>query len=220
MIFKDMQRIVFAGDSVTDMESAQPVGEGLFDQLGKSYVRIIDNMLAAYYPELRIRVTNSGIGGNTSRDLLERFGRDVVDLNPDWVSICIGINDVWRQFDLPAMPDMAVLPEEYEKNVEKMIKMVKGKTEGIFLLSPYYMEPNRQDAMRARMDEYVDICRRLAKKYDCIFIDFQRLYEDYCKVRHSTFIAWDRVHPNQVGATLMARAFLEACGFDYQHKGV
>ena len=220
MIFKDMQRIVFAGDSVTDMESAQPVGEGLFDQLGKSYVRIIDNMLAAYYPELRIRVTNSGISGNTSRDLLERFGRDVVDLNPDWVSICIGINDVWRQFDSPAMPDMAVLPEEYEKNVEKMIKMVKGKTEGIFLLSPYYMEPNRQDAMRARMDEYVDICRRLAKKYDCIFIDFQRLYEDYCKVRHSTFIAWDRVHPNQVGATLMARAFLEACGFDYQHKGV
>ena len=106
------------------------------------------------------------------------------------------------------------------KNVEKMIKMVKGKTEGIFLLSPYYMEPNRQDAMRARMDEYVDICRRLAKKYDCIFIDFQRLYEDYCKVRHSAFIAWDRVHPNQVGATLMARAFLEACGFDYQHKGV
>ncbi len=220
MIFKDMQRIVFAGDSVTDMESAQPVGEGLFDQLGKSYVRIIDNMLAAYYPELRIRVTNSGISGNTSRDLLERFGRDVVDLNPDWVSICIGINDVWRQFDSPAMPDMAVLPEEYEKNVEKMIKMVKGKTEGIFLLSPYYMEPNRQDAMRARMDEYVDICRRLAKKYDCIFIDFQRLYEDYCKVRHSAFIAWDRVHPNQVGATLMARAFLEACGFDYQHKGV
>ena len=218
MIFKDMQRIVFAGDSVTDMGSAQPVGEG--GGLGESYVRIIDNMLAAYYPERRIRVTNSGISGNTSRDLLERFGRDVMDLKPDWVSICIGINDVWRQFDSPAMPERAVLPEEYEKNVEKMIKMAKGKTEGIFLLSPYYMEPNRQDAMRARMDEYVDICRRLAKKYDCTFIDFQRLYEDYCKIRHSGFIAWDRVHPNQIGATLMARAFLEACGFDYQHKGV
>ena len=31
MIFKHMDRIVFAGDSVTDMESAQPVGEGLFE---------------------------------------------------------------------------------------------------------------------------------------------------------------------------------------------
>ena len=220
MIFKDMQRIVFAGDSVTDMGSAQPVGEGLFDNVGRSYVRVVENMLAAYYPEVRIRVTNSGISGNTSRDLLARFQRDVVDLKPDWVSIFIGINDVWRQFDSPARPDEAVFPEEYEKNVEKMIKMVKGKVEGIFLLSPYYMEPNRQDMMRARMDEYVEICRKLAKKYDCIFIDFQRMYEDYCKVRHSGYIAWDRVHPNQIGATLMAKTFLEACGFDYQHKGV
>ena len=46
MIFKHMDRIVFAGDSVTDMESAQPVGEGLFENVGKSYVRIVENMLS------------------------------------------------------------------------------------------------------------------------------------------------------------------------------
>ena len=34
MIFEPMDRIVFAGDSVTDMGSAQPVGEGLFDNVG------------------------------------------------------------------------------------------------------------------------------------------------------------------------------------------
>ena len=113
MIFKHMDRIVFAGDSVTDMESAQPVGEGLFENVGKSYVRIVENMLAAFYPEVYLRVTNSGIGGNTSRDLVQRFDRDVVSLKPDWVSICIGINDVWRQFDSPAIPDEQVSPEEY-----------------------------------------------------------------------------------------------------------
>lgn len=218
MIFENMDRIVFAGDSVTDMDSVKPVGEGLFDKLGKGYVRIIDNMLTAVYPEIKIRVTNSGVSGNTSRDLLERFERDVVDLKPDWVSICIGINDVWRQFDTPAMADAQVFPDEYESNVEQMITSVKGSVKGIFILSPYYMEPNREDAMRARMDEYVAICKKLAEKHGCIFVDFQQLYEDYCKVRHSTFIAWDRVHPNTVGATLMARAFLEQCGFDYNHQ--
>lgn len=218
MIFENMDRIVFAGDSVTDMNSAQPVGEGLFDNLGIGYVRIVDNMLAAYYPELNIRVTNSGISGNTSRDLLERFERDVTSLDPDWVSICIGINDVWRQFDSPAMPDCQVLPDEYEQNVEKMILAVKGRVKGIFLLSPYYMEPDRQDRMRRRMDEYVAICAALAKKHGCIFVDFQKMYEDYCQIRHSCFIAWDRVHPNRVGATLMARAFLDQCGFDYGHR--
>ena len=39
MIFKDLDRIVFAGDSVTDMGSVNPVGEGLYDSLGHSYVR-------------------------------------------------------------------------------------------------------------------------------------------------------------------------------------
>ena len=218
MIFEDMDRIVFAGDSVTDMESAQPVGEGLADNLGRSYVRVVENMLSVYYPEVRIRVTNAGISGNTSRDLLERFDRDVVSLKPDWVSICIGINDVWRQFDCPAMADCQVMPDEYERNVEKMILAVKDSVKGIFLLSPYYMEPNREDKMRARMDEYVAIMCRLAEKYGCIFVDFQQMYEDYCKIRHSSYIAWDRVHPNQVGATLMAREFLEKCGFDYDHR--
>ena len=215
MIFQDMDRIVFAGDSVTDMGSTNPVGEGLFDSVGRGYVRVVENMLAVYYPQIRLRVTNSGISGNTSRDLLERFDRDVVALNPDWVSICIGINDVWRQFDCPAMPDVQVTPEEYKCNVESMIEKVKGSVKGIFLLSPYIIEPNTEDAMRQRMDEYVSICRELAEKHSCLFVDFQQMYANYCQYRHSSYIAWDRIHPNQIGAMLMAKTFLETCGFDY-----
>jgi len=43
------------------------------------------------------------------------------------------------------------------------------------------------------------------------------MYEDYCQIRHSGYIAWDRIHPNQVGATLMAKEFLKYCDFDYSH---
>ena len=92
-----MDRIVFAGDSVTDMGRQHPLGEGLFDNVGRSYVRILENMFAAFYPEVKLRITNAGISGNTSRDLLARFDEDVVSLKPDWVSVCIGVNDVWRQ---------------------------------------------------------------------------------------------------------------------------
>lgn len=180
MIFDNFDRIVFAGDSVTDMGSAQPVGEGLFDNVGRGYVREVENLLAVCYPNTFVRVTNSGVCGNTSRDLLARFERDVVALNPDWVSICIGINDVWRQFDSPAILSDHVLPDEYERNVEQMIYMIKGKVKGIFLLTPYYIEPNREDKMRARMDEYVEICRKLTEKHGCVLVDFQSIFEDYC----------------------------------------
>lgn len=215
MIFENMDRIVFAGDSVTDAGSNNPVGEGLFDSLGRGYVREIDNMLAAWYPDVLLRVTNSGIGGNTSRDLLARWERDVVNLRPQWVSICIGINDVWRQFDCPAMPDYAVTPEQYEENVEKMVVSAKSFAKGVILMTPYMIEPLKEDKMRARMDVYGDICRKLAEKHDVIFVDLQAMFDRYFEHRHSAFIAWDQIHPNQIGATLIAREFLRACGFDY-----
>ncbi len=215
MIFQNNDRIIFAGDSVTDMGSNQPLGEGLSDKVGRGYVRVVENMLAVWYPELNFRITNAGTSGNTSRDLLARFERDVTSQNPDWVSICIGINDVWRQFDVPAILDAAVLPDEYERNVESMILAVKKKVKGIFILSPYYIEPLSEDPMRRRMDEYGEICRRLAEKHGCEFVDFQRMFSDYCKYQHSSRLAWDRVHPNQMGATLMAREFLRHTGFDF-----
>ena len=47
LIFSDMDRIVFEGDSVTDMYSKNPVGEGLFNDLGFGYPRIVENLLSA-----------------------------------------------------------------------------------------------------------------------------------------------------------------------------
>ncbi len=217
MLFENNDRIVFAGDSVTDMRSTNPVGEGLGDALGFGYVRMVENLLSSVYPERMTRVTNAGISGNTSRNLLDRWERDVLNLHPQWVSICIGINDVWRQFDMPNIPDGAVLPEEYERNLEQMLDSLTGRVKGVFLMTPYYMEPLKNDPMRARMDEYGAICKKLAEKYGCYFIDTQALFDDYFRFRHSAYIAWDRVHPNQIGATLMARAFLKTAGFDFDH---
>ncbi len=99
-----------------------------------------------------------------------------------------------------------------------MILSVKDNVKGIFLMTPYYMEPNGEDWMRKRMDTYGAICSELAEKYGCRFIDLQAVFNDYFQYRHSSYIAWDRIHPNQIGATVIARAFLEKCGFDYHHR--
>ena len=113
------------------------------------------------------------------------------------------------------MTDICCDLDEYEANLREMIEKIKDKVKGIFLITPYYIEPNRKDMMRARMDEYCAVCKKLAKEYGCVFVDFQSMFEDYCKIRHSSYLAWDRVHPNQIGATLMAKEFLSHCGYKY-----
>lgn len=208
-------RLVFAGDSVTDVGRAGQISEGFCD-LGNGYPRVVAGWLGAIYPELNIRVTNMGISGNNSRDLLKRFETDVIALKPDWLSIMIGINDVWRQFDIPFIPEDAVSIEEYEQNVDKMLTAAKAVVKGgIVLMTPYYIESNPEDAMRKTMDRYGAVCRKLAQKHQTLFIDTQELMLKLLRHRHSAFWAWDRVHPNWQGHTAIARRFLQEIDFDF-----
>lgn len=217
MFFSQHEKIVFAGDSVTDHYSTNPIGEGP-DGLGQGYVQMVENSMSTWYPEMPIRIINAGISGNTSRDLLSRFQRDVISLKPDWISICIGINDVWSQFRFRSMFEMHVYPDEYEKNLEQMITATKENVKGIFIMTPYYIEPSSGDSMRARMDEYANICRQLAKKHGCILVDLQQAFDQQLRFTHSSYLALDGVHPSQVGCAVIARAFLDRCEFDYSHS--
>ncbi|MCR4622975.1 MAG: SGNH/GDSL hydrolase family protein [Clostridiales bacterium] len=212
MLFEKGDTVLFIGDSISDYERARPVGEGLFNAWGRSYVACAGALLGCMYPELGLRVVNMGIGGNQVRDLKARWQSDVLDRKPDWVSVLIGINDVWRQFDCPQMPENHVSPEEYEQTYEELIKATLPHVKGMILMTPYYMEPNRKDTMRARMDQYGAIVKKLAEKYSLTFADLQAGWDKLFRFMHSTNIAWDRVHPNQTGCMYIAKQFLAAVG--------
>ncbi len=205
-------KLLFIGDSITDCERARPVGEGLFGATGKGYVSLVDGLLAAIHPSAAIRVVNMGTSGDTVLNLKARWQTDVLALKPDWLAVMIGVNDVWRQFDLPRQTEIHVSPEVYEKTLNALIRQTRPKVTGLILLAPFYIEPNRADAMRARMDEYGAIVKRVAAKHDAHFIDTQAAFDAVLAHMHANAIAWDRVHPNNVGHAIIARAFLSAIG--------
>jgi len=216
MKIQNKAKLVMIGDSVTDAGRTQPVGEGLFDPLGRGYVMMVDALLGAAYPGHGVRVVNMGLGGNTIKDLAARWQRDVLDLKPDWLSIMIGINDVWRQFDSPTRPESHVLPDEYERTYRALLERTRDTVTGIILMTPFYLESNRADPMRRRMDEYSQIVRRLAGEFQTLFVDVRGAMDALLNAHHSSAIAWDRVHPNAVGHMAIARAFLEAVGFEWE----
>jgi lysophospholipase L1-like esterase len=206
-------KLVMIGDSITDCGRAQPVGEGLGEALGRGYVAYIDALLAAACPELGIRMVNVGTSGNTVRDLKARWQRDVIDLEPDWLSVMIGINDVWRQFDLPQQKETHVSLDEYRETLGELVGPVRPRLKGLVLMTPYYIEPNRRDPMRAMMDRYGAAVRQLAKTHAAVFVDTQAAFDRILAHCHPNALAWDRVHPNQAGHMIIARAFLQAVGF-------
>lgn len=214
MLLQKNDKLIFIGDSITDCDRTRPAGEGLFDPYGKGYVNMVKALLDAAYPQAPIRVINKGNSGNTVRDLAERWQEDVLDHKPDWVSIKIGINDVWRQFDSPKITESHVYIDEYEATLETLIAQTVKGVKGLILITPYFIEPNRNDPMRQTMDRYGEVVKMLATKYNAVLVDTQAGFDRMLEHMHPMAIAWDRVHPNSSGHALIAQRFLRAIGFE------
>lgn len=213
MIIQPNSKLLMIGDSITDCDRARPIGEGLFDAIGKGYVNIINSLLTTRYPAHRIRVVNMGISGNTVRDLQNRWQTDVVALEPDWLSVCIGINDVWRHFHSPNQPEWHVPLDEYTQTLDELLRIARPQLKGLVLMTPYFIEPNRAEPMRKMMDQYGAAVRQLANQYQALFVDTQAAYDAYMPDLHPMALAWDRVHPTHAGHMILAQAFLKAIGY-------
>lgn len=206
-------RLVMIGDSITDCGRARPVGEGLGGELGSGYVNLVAAFLAAVHPAQGIRVVNVGSSGEQVRHLKQRWKTDVLNLKPDWLSIMIGINDVWRQFDRPLLKEQHVLLPEYESTLDELVRTTAPGLKGLVLMTPYMIEASRRDPMRATMDRYGAAVQRIARRHGAIFVDTQAAFDGVLEHMHPMALAWDRVHPNLAGHLVLARAFLGAIGF-------
>jgi lysophospholipase L1-like esterase len=210
-------RLLMIGDSITDCGRARPVGEAP-GGLGNGYVALVEALLTSTYPSRRIRVLNTGISGNTVRDLKARWQTDVLDLRPDWLSVLIGINDVWRQFDRPLNPQAHVPLDEYAETLRGLVARTAPALQGLVLWTPFYLEPHRGDPMRAAMDRYGDAVRQIAAEQGALCVDTQAALDAVLSHLYPAALAPDRVHPNLAGHMVLARAFLHAVGFRWDGR--
>jgi lysophospholipase L1-like esterase len=151
---------------------------------------------------------NTGISGNTLLDLERRWQRDVIDLKPDWLSVMIGINDVWQQVGIPFLfPNLN--KKSYEKTFRKLIQSVANNVRGIILMTPYYLELNKRDPMRKLMDEYGDIVKKLSTEFSTMCVDTQAAFDLYMENHPEDSLSLDKVHPNLTGYQIIAESFIK-----------
>ena len=209
-------KLLMIGDSITDCDRARPVGEiWPVGALGNGYVNFVDALLIARYPAHHIRVVNMGQGGDTVMDLKARWQTDVLDLKPDWLSIGIGINDVLWQFAMPHIREKHIPIEQYSLALDELVTSTKPMLKGLILMTPFYIEPNRAEPLRAMMDEYSAAVRQIAEKHQAILVDTQAAFDAVLPQTHSSALALDRVHPTQGGHMILARAFVQALGYEW-----
>ena len=86
------KKILLMGDSITD---ASRDHENPFN-MGHGYATLVASALGVDYPA-RYECLNRGISGNRIVDVYARIKRDFINLQPDYASIYIGVNDTWHE---------------------------------------------------------------------------------------------------------------------------
>lgn len=196
-------KVLFQGDSITDA-GREYENDAV---LGHGYAAMVAAFYSAAHPERHIRFINKGISGNRTRDLCVRWENDCISLQPDVLSVLIGINDVWRRYD----KDDPTTCDEFKDNYRRILTdAVDAGVAHIILLEPFLLHVNdERKSWREDLDPKINAVRELARDFSAALIPLDGLFAAASAHRNPAFWAADGVHPTQAGHALIAQNWLD-----------
>ncbi len=210
-------KILFQGDSITDgaRYKSRASEWDKNHQIGHSYAYIITGLLGMLCPDSHFEFINRGISGNAAEDLLARWQTDALDIEPDVLSVLIGVNDCLRECKKTA-PDLSAAA--YEENYRRILQMSREKNPAltIVILEPFAYVEHQQNAgesetvRRAILRSEQKAARRLAEEFGAIFVPLQAVFDEVLSFREPSYWIWDGTHPTEAGHALIAREFFRA----------
>lgn len=207
--------ILFQGDSITDAgrDKNNPADSG------RGYPHLVQAEMGYLEPD-RYEFYNRGISGNRVVDVYARMKRDIINLKPDYMSILIGVNDVWHDF--AASPN-GVDVEKYEMVYDLLIGELREKLPDmkIMIMEPYVLYgiatadnedfPDKWKGFSTEVPKRAAAARRIAEKYSLKFVPLQSVLDEASKkVDRDDYWTRDGVHPTPYGHELIKREWLKA----------
>lgn len=195
-------KLLFQGDSITDAGRNR---EDIHD-LGHGYPKYAAKYLAEKYPDIDFEFIDLGISGNQTKDLVERLQADFVDIQPDIVSILIGINDVWHHAG-----NKDWIPNEiFEERYRTVLKALKEKTNAkIMMLEPFLIPAEDKLYFREDLAPKIEIVRKLAREYADAYLPTDGLLASAFIGDDPLSYAADGVHPTDKGADYIGGLYSE-----------
>lgn len=207
---KDSAVILFQGDSITDGNRGR--NEDPNHIMGHGYAFSVASRVGADYPEKRYLFYNRGISGNKVIDLEKRWQAETLDLKPDVLSILVGVND---SSSVVTNWQPAVSVEKYEKIYDELLDQTKTAFPGILfvLCEPFILKVGKVaeywDKYHSDIIQRQSVVKKLAEKYDAVFVGFQDIFNKACAKAPADYWIWDGIHPTVAGHELMAREWIK-----------
>ena len=205
-----MTRILFQGDSITDCgrdRSGNTLAAG--SGLGTGYPTFVAAYLLAHHPETQWDIINRAISGNRIVDLYARWKADALNLRPDILSIMIGVNDTWHEFQSHNGVDVP----RYARFYRELLEWTKRELPNIkfILFEPYVHEFGAVgEGWKQEIDQRRAIVKDLAAEFNAAFIPTQTILDNALAKAPQEYWTHDGVHPKAAGHMLFAEEWLKA----------
>ncbi len=201
--------ILFQGDSITDAgrKKDRYYANDAYG-MGLGYVHQIVTTLLGKHPTKNLKCYNRGISGHKVFQLANRWEEDCLQLQPDILSILIGVNDFWHTLDWGYKGTV----ETYEKDLRALLDQTKKALPDVKLIiaEPFVLKGTAivEEKWYPAFSAYQKVSKQLAKDYDAAFIPLQAIFDKALEVAPVSYWCPDGVHPSLAGAYLMAEAWL------------
>ena len=202
-------KVLFYGDSITDAGRNYDLLHGE-EAMGRGYVKYAaEGLKARGFAEEDL--INRGISGNRIVDLYARIKIDCWNHQPDFLSILIGVNDVWHEVEYKNGVEL----DRFEKMYRILIEDTKKVLPNIkmMLCEPFVLEGL---ATSAKFDQflevykYAEVVKKLAAEYGLYYLPLQETISQAAANATAEEYLADGVHPAEAGAKLIANEWLKA----------
>ena len=199
---KDYFRVVVFGASNT--ERYMP---------GLHWADVLETGIRSVYGR-KFHLINAGLSGNTTRDGLARFERDVLFYQPDIVIVTFGGNDC-------NISKEKFVPEtEFVENLTTIVNTLRERGTEVILQTYYKMIYEFMQPQRATLFiRYMNAVRKLAGDLKCNFIDQYALFDKIDRLYRIFNLMRDPMHTNENGNMLIGLNVCRYFDVDFETIG-
>ena len=147
-----------------------------------------------------------------------RIKADIINLKPDYMSLLIGVNDVWHEID----SSNGVDDDKFEKIYCMLIEEIKEALPElkIMILEPFCLRGTATDNTEEKPEKwdtfYCEVKKRAAKakavaeRYGLVYVELQAKFDELAQKAENQYWLKDGVHPTSMGHEMIKREWLKA----------
>lgn len=205
--------VLFQGDSITDCGRNRETDQ----HMGHGYATMVSGALMADAPGA-YRCMNRGVSANRIVDVYARIRKDLINWKPDYLSILIGVNDVWHEYSERNGVDAAKFEMIYCLMIEELQRELPDLK--ILILEPFVLKgaktdnneehPHRWAHFSGEVPLRAQAAKRVAEKYGLVFVPLQAIFDEAQMLEPAEgYWLFDGVHPTAAGHELIKREWLK-----------